>query len=374
MQWGRGWLRDASCAGSIETAVRLSFDFKMIPEEHQVEACSAGCPCCDLSLPGQRRGACRSNRDLPSVRRYRSGGVAVDDEAVMAIVCGAQDDKQADVCINAARQRERVLPTPLCVSAVCRRPLVARRACRVYDAMLHVYPRPRDHHWAHALASDERSGPPTSGLALSPQSPTPVHQTGLLLSIESTSDGKATSTPPRRLRGIDNAPDAPRCWRSPNASKLPRMQAVGSPVWVVLMQCPFCVHSTWRPLCACPRRRLGGYATVAVQDAAQPYRGGLAVLELPSCVTTASPMHCNGWKNSPPTIALGYVRWPASPGSAFRSHCHALLPNICGRASTFTLLRHANIVACPLQHRKSCLFLDPSCNHGLLVGLAHKGS
>jgi hypothetical protein len=83
MRWGRGWLRDASCAGSIETAVRLSFDFKMIPDEHQVEACSAGCPCCDLSLPGQRRGACRSNRDLPSVRRYRSGGVAVDVEVFL---------------------------------------------------------------------------------------------------------------------------------------------------------------------------------------------------------------------------------------------------------------------------------------------------
>jgi len=49
-----------------------------------------------------------------------------------------------------------------------------------------------------------------------------------------------------------------------------------------------------------------------------PEAAQLAYLQPLSCVTTASPhaspRERNGWKNSPPTSALGCVAWPDSPG------------------------------------------------------------
>ncbi|KAF2690817.1 hypothetical protein K458DRAFT_382390 [Lentithecium fluviatile CBS 122367] len=97
-------------------------------------------------------------------------------------------------------------------------------------------------------------------------------------------------------------------------------------------------------------------------------------LTLGLCVTTPGP--CNIRAQGQRNIASDHRCGPRREGPTDWEAMVTLTctyPEHLRPASALTFSRHANIVAGSLQHRQSFLFLDHSCHHGLLAGLAHQG-
>ena len=273
--------------GFIEAAVEALFLFQNDPWGASSRGVLGSLPLL-RSLPGQRRGACRANRGVPWVRQAE----------IACVRCGCQRGVQERERFARLRLRSRRRLHQRCPPTGRRRD-VARAAFQLPAALLHpapaasmmpcslsVYPRPRDQQWADALASDERSGPPTSGLhqRLFTSRPCFCHPNSCRT--------RASPTPRRRPSGSDSvaAPRQMRQWAPPSAAGAR--------------------HSIWhlvRGSRALPTRE-GGLARAAPPAAADQRRHAaaafasrtrctaiafarLACLQPSSCVTTASPMH-----------------------------------------------------------------------------------